>query len=101
MDIYISLTKVLKWKKDPNMNLEDSMQQLHHLCLDLNNSTNGGIHFDESLIISFFLNGLPKKYDSIKFSILASHDDDNGPLSIRHVLSVLQLQESMEDFSRL
>ncbi|OJD26123.1 hypothetical protein ACJ73_02494 [Blastomyces percursus] len=90
VDMAIAIQNLTLWKKDPSMTIEASLQQLESLHSELMDVSNGRIVFDGMVILVLFLNGLPKEYDSIKFSIMG-----NDNLTRPNVLSRLQYQERM------
>ena len=91
VDVISAIQDVIGWKKDSGLDLEDSLQQLEYKNAVLTDTSSGRIVFDEIVLITIFLNGLPKEYDSIKYSLLASEKLTRGA-----VLSRLQQQETMQ-----
>ncbi|THC86992.1 hypothetical protein EYZ11_013562 [Aspergillus tanneri] len=86
-----ALRKVLRWKKDPSINLEKSLQQLEAWNADLKDISNNSMGFDELVLLNIFLDGLPQEYESMVDSIIASGKIDRGMM-----LSRLQQRESRE-----
>lgn len=89
-DAMNAILKVVHWKMDPKMELEEALQQLERLNADLVDISDGKRSFDELTIITLFLSGLPQGYDAMKYSLLASDKLTRGS-----VLSRLQLHDSM------
>lgn len=90
IDIMYAIEKVAGWKKDSKMNLEDSLQQLEQLRTELAYISGGKITLDELMTLYFFLKGLPKEYETIKFAIMGGEK-----ISREIVLSRLLQQEGI------
>ena len=86
-----AMQRVALWKMDPKMKIEDAMQQLEDWSAELTEVSNDEIKLNELLLIIFFLNGLPKEYTEIKYSLLGNENLTRGL-----VLSRLQQQELMQ-----
>lgn len=94
VDVTTAIRKVIRWQMDSGMDLEEAMQQLEHFNAELIDISEGKMKFDEVLLIIIFLEGLPQKYDGMKYSLLANDNLKKG-----FVLSRLQQQESMQSSS--
>jgi len=90
VDIMYAIEKMAGWKKDSKMNLEDSLQQLEQLRTELADISGGKITLDELVTLYFFLKGLPKEYETIKFAIMGGEK-----ITREIVLSRLLQQESI------
>lgn len=90
VDVTNAIRKVTRWQMDPKMSLEGAMQQLDQYNAELEDISSGKVKFDSMAILIIFLNGLPSKYDSMKFSLPVHEDLTRGV-----VLSRLQQQDSM------
>ena len=82
---------MITWKKDPKLDLEESLQQLENRHSVLVDTSNGSVQFQEVVILVLFLNGLPPNYDSIKYALFGSDH-----LNRNMILARLQQQESMQ-----
>ncbi|KAL1955928.1 hypothetical protein VTO42DRAFT_7913 [Malbranchea cinnamomea] len=86
-DFVSVLIKVTNWKKDPSMDIEQSLQQLEQLVDELHVIRNKEV-FDEEMVMYFFLQGLPDSYRSVRSAIY-----DSGDLDKMSVLARLQNEE--------
>ncbi|KAJ5100741.1 hypothetical protein N7456_006995 [Penicillium angulare] len=77
-DIVIALRKVIQWKKDSKMGIEDSLQQLEQLNAELYEISDKKNRFDELMILTIFLEGLPMEFDSIRDALFGSANLERG-----------------------
>jgi hypothetical protein len=87
-DVIIALRKVTLWKKDPQMDLETSLQQLEQLNAELYEISNKQQSFNELMILTMFLDGLPDEYEGIRDSLFGNTTLERGL-----ILSRLQQKE--------
>lgn len=77
-DVVIALRKVVQWKKDPEKGIEDSLQHLEQLNAELYEISNRKNRFDELMILTIFLEGLPMKFDAIRDALFGSAHLERG-----------------------
>ena len=66
------------WKKDPAKDIDESLQQLEKLHTDLCDISDGKTVFDEKVIMTFFLGGLPKEFEPTVDALIAGGIHDRG-----------------------
>ncbi|KAI1938204.1 hypothetical protein LOZ66_003795, partial [Ophidiomyces ophidiicola] len=89
IDIEAAVMAICQWKKDPEKNIEDSLQEIERLNNRLAEVSNGETKIQSVVLTQIFLNGLPEEYLGVKSSMYGS-----GKLSERNfVLGSLQAEE--------
>jgi transposase InsO family protein len=89
-DTVILVQTITQWKKDPKIDIETSLQHLEQLNADLYEVSNQKHKFDELMILTMFLNGLPEEYGTMRDSLFSNIRLDRGL-----ILSRLQQKESL------
>ncbi|THC87262.1 hypothetical protein EYZ11_013291 [Aspergillus tanneri] len=87
-DAMVLLQRITAWRKDPKVDLEASLQELEQWNADLYEISNKKHKFDEEMVLTMFLNGLPQEYGFIRDALVA-----NATMERRLVLSRLQQNE--------
>jgi hypothetical protein len=68
----ILVQRITQWKKDPKVDVEASLQQLEQLNTNLYKVSNQKHKFNELMILTMFLNGLPEEYGIIRDSLFSN-----------------------------
>jgi adenylate kinase family enzyme len=88
-DTVILVQRITQWKKDPKDDIETSLQQLEQLNADLSEVSDKKYKFEELIILTMFLNGLPEEYATMRDSLFSNVKLERGL-----ILSRLQQKES-------
>jgi hypothetical protein len=88
-DNMILVRRITQWRKDPTKDIETSLQQLEQFNRELSEASDQKLCFQELMILTMFLDGLPEEYAMMKDSIFS-----NATLNRGLILSRLQQKES-------
>ena len=95
-DTIVASRKVTQWKKDPKKEIEASLQHLEQLNAELYEISDRKNGFDEMTLLTFFLDGLPDKYHSIRDALYGNATLERGLVLSRLQQKELQLSEDQD-----
>jgi transposase InsO family protein len=96
-DTVVALRRVTQWKKNPKMDIEASLQQLEQLNAELYEISDRKNRFDELVILTLFLDGLPDEYDAIRDALFGNTLLERGLVLSRLQQKELKSMKGQED----
>ena len=89
IDHEIAVVSITNWKKDPNKNIVDSLQEIESLNTHLFEVSKDKFCIPKLVVTQLFLSGLPAEYSITKSSMASSGKVTNRDF----VLGVLEAEE--------